>query len=249
MSVGNQSNQISNSEKDIESEIRDKISSQGLHFNNQSEGEELEIDEYQHERLLTGHVSQEQSLEQSSAAQFVTNFKLRRRMHTMITDFYANFDHKFAPTHPYIQVKNDAMRARATLDNIHTKRDNINHSISEEVAMNILNQENNLLWENMKKLNKGLTVIIDEYNKSKMNQKEHKRQAKLRRQGEELLKKQYLMKHELDNKTKLITNLTTEKMSLEAKINRMKQSNYKEELTDIIAKLKSNIESLQAKNK
>ena len=50
------------------------------------------------------------------------------------------------------------------------------------------------------RLNNGLTIIIDEYNNTKLSNKDRKRQIKLRRQGEEFIRKHYLMKHELENK-------------------------------------------------
>lgn len=57
------------------------------------------------------------------------------------------------------------------MENIYIKRENINTDISENVAMNILNQENNVLWSELKTLNHGLTVLIDEYNSVKHSQR------------------------------------------------------------------------------
>jgi len=53
------------------------------------------------------------------------------------------------------------------------------------------------------------------------------KQSKLRREGEDLVRKYLLMKQELENKNKTISYLIAEKMSLETKINRMKQPHYK----------------------
>ena len=138
--------------KDQKEQISDNVSKEPVPLaQSEGEGEEFEIDEYQDERLMTGNASAVLAQEQSSAAKIVSDFKLRRTMRTIITDFYNNFDHKFPPNHPYVIVKNDSLKARNTVDNIHKKRDVINHEITEETAVRILNQENSVLWENLKR--------------------------------------------------------------------------------------------------
>ena len=53
-----------------------------------------------------------------------------------------------------------------------------------------------------------------------------------RRAEIEIGRKYQLMRRELDNKNQAIVNLTQEKISLESKLNRVKQSKYKEELEE-----------------
>lgn len=123
------------------------------------------MNEYQDDKHSQAESSASPDDKKPQAIRIVKNFKIRRKMQTVITDFYDSFDRLFEPNHPYVKVKNDAQRARATLNGMYVKRDNINNEITEDVAIKILNQENGVLWNEMKKLNKGLTVIIDEYNR------------------------------------------------------------------------------------
>ena len=165
---------------------------------NEEEGEELEMDEYQSDKHnitpRSSHRSEISEKETTSKPKIVSNFKIRRKMQTFITDFYESFEQKFHKKHPYIQVKRDSERARATLIGMHRKRENINNEIIEPVAIKILNQENEVLWGEIKKLNQGLTVIIDEYNKTRMSDKYRKRQAKLQTESETRVRKYHLMK-------------------------------------------------------
>ena len=78
------------------------------------------------------------------------DLKLRRRIKTVNTDFYSFFEKLFSKNHPYIKVKGDAQKARAILQGIYVKRENINNDIAEEVAVKIIHQENSLLWQELK---------------------------------------------------------------------------------------------------
>lgn len=65
------------------------------HLSEENSDEELEMTEYQNDKLSPGRQVLSPEVLKPSNSRIVSNFKIRRKMQTVITDFYDSFDRLF----------------------------------------------------------------------------------------------------------------------------------------------------------